>query len=116
MSYYPYKVFIDESAALQDGYYVSMTLRQGESEGSSGGLYINNAFVLTEGASSFVYVRGEDGNLEKRRIRLGAMLWGEYSQVIEGLSADDWVAFPYGKTVKEGAPTAEGTWEDLMGY
>lgn len=116
VSYYPYKVFIDESAMLQDGYYVSMTLRQGESAGEGGGLYINNAFVLTEGASSFVYVRGEDGNLEKRQIRLGGMLWGEYSRVMGGLTADDWIAFPYGKTVKEGAPTADGSWETLYGY
>ena len=116
VSYYPYKVFIDESAMLQDGYYVSMTLRQGESEGQTGSLYISNAFVLTEGAASYVYVRGEDGLLEKRQIRLGGMLWGEYSKVVSGLTADDWVAFPYGKTVKDGAPTAEGTWENLMGY
>ena len=116
VSYYPYRIFIDESAMLQDGYYVSMTLRQDESEGQTGSLYINNAFVLTEGASSFVYVRGEDGLLEKRQIRLGGMLWGEYSKVVSGITADDWVAFPYGKTVKSGAPTAEGTWEDLMGY
>ena len=47
---------------------------------------------------------------------LGGMLWGEYSKVVSGITADDWVAFPYGKSVKEGAPTAEGTWENLYGY
>ena len=93
-----------------------MTLRRGEGEGQQGELYINNAFVLTEGAGSFVYLRGEDGNLEKRQIRLGGMLWGEYSKVTDGLTADDWIAFPYGKTVKEGAPTADGNWETLYGY
>lgn len=112
-SYYPYKVFIDESAMLQDGFYVSMTLRAGESQGS---LYINNAFVRTEGAASYVYVRGENGLLEKRYLKLGGLLWGEYSQVVSGLTAEDFVAFPYGKQIKEGAPTVEGTWENLMGY
>ncbi len=116
VSYYPYKIFIDESAMLQDGYYVSMTLRQGEGEGQRGSLYISNAFVLTEGASSFVYVRGEDGLLEKRQIRLGGMLWGEYSKVISGITAEDYVAFPYGKNVKVGAPTEDGNWETLYGY
>lgn len=115
VSYYPYRIFIDESAMLQDGYYVSMTLRQNESEGQTGNLYISNAFVLTEGASSFVFVRGEDGLLEKRQVRLGGMLWGEYSKVVSGITADDWVAFPYGKEVKEGAPTLDGTWENLYG-
>ena len=116
VSYYPYKVFIDESAMLQDGYYVSMTLTSGNTEGQSGSLYVSNAFVLTEGAGSYVYVRNEEGNLEKRRVRLGGLLWGEYSKVEEGLSPEDWIAFPYGKTVKEGAATTEGNWETLYGY
>ena len=116
VSYYPYKVFIDESAMLQDGYYVSTTLRQGEGEGQTGSLYVNNAFVISEGASTYVYVRGEDGLLVKQRVRLGGMLWGEYSKVVEGITAEDYLAFPYGKEVKEGAPTQEGTWETLYGY
>lgn len=113
VSYFPYKIFIDESADLQDGYYVSMTLRAGENQT---GLYVNSAFVRTEGASSYVYVRGEDGRLEKRIIQVGGSLWGSYTQVLDGLTAEDFVAFPYGKTVKEGAPTQEGTWENLYGY
>ncbi|MBQ7800971.1 MAG: biotin/lipoyl-binding protein [Oscillospiraceae bacterium] len=113
VSYYPYTVFIDESADLQDGYYVSMTLQAGEDQS---GLYINSAFVRTEGASSYVYVRGENGRLEKRTIQVGGSLWGSYTEVLGGLTAEDYVAFPYGKTVKEGAPTQEGTWDNLYGY
>ena len=113
VSYYPYKVFIDESADLQDGYYVSMTLQAGEDNDN---LYVNSAFVRTEGASSYVYVRNADGKLEKRTIQTGGSLWGSYTEVLGGLTADDYIAFPYGKTVKEGAPTQEGTWDDLYGY
>lgn len=113
VSYYPYKVFIDESADLQDGYYVSMTLQASD---SASNLYINSAFVRTEGATSYVYVRGADGKLEKRTIQVGGSLWGSYTEVLGGITAEDYVAFPYGKTVKEGAPTQEGTWDDLYGY
>ncbi len=113
VSYYPYTVFVDGSAMLQDGYWVSMSLRGAE---GAGGLYINNAFLLSEGASNYVYVRGEDGLLEKRKVQVGGLLWGEYSLITEGLTAEDYVAFPYGKDIREGAPTAEGSWEDLMGY
>lgn len=113
VSYYTYQVFIDESAMLQDGYYVSMTLRGAEGSGS---LYLNSAFVRTEGAQSYVYVRGQDGTLEKRGIQVGGSLWGSYTEVRGGITAEDFVAFPYGKLVKEGAPTQEGTWEDLYGY
>lgn len=113
VSYYPYRVFIDESANLQDGYYVSMTLQAGDGQTS---LYLNSAFLRTDGAESYVYVRGEDGTLEKRVIQTGGSLWGSYTQVLGGLTGEDYVAFPYGKTVKEGAPTQEGTWENLYGY
>lgn len=112
VSYYPYKVFIDESADLQDGFYVSMMLVGGAEQTS---LYIDNAFLRTEGASSYVYVRGEDGLLEKRQVQVGGSLWGSYTQIRGGITADDWLAFPYGREVKEGAPTVEGTWEDLYG-
>ena len=32
------------------------------------------------------------------------------------ISEEDYLAFPYGREVKEGAPTREGTWETLYGY
>lgn len=110
VSYYPYTVFVDGSAELQDGFYVSMTLRGGEGQGS---LYIDNAFLRSEGAKSYVYVRGADGILEKRYIQVGGSLWGSYTEVRSGLTGEDWLAFPYGKEVHAGAETQEGTWEDL---
>lgn len=111
ISYYPYKIFIEESAQLRDGFYVSMTLRKNEEQ--TGSLYVTNAFVRTEGASSYVYVRNEEGLLEKRYIQVGADLWGSYTEVRSGLTAEDFIAFPYGKDVQDGAPTQEGTWENL---
>lgn len=113
VSYYPYKVFIDESAQLQDGYYVSMTLQKAE---GTDNIYLNSAFLRTEGATNYVYVRGEDGKLEKRTIQVGGSLWGSYTEVLGGLTAEDYVAFPYGKEVKEGAPTQEGTHDDLYNH
>lgn len=113
VSYYPYTVFIDESAMLQDGFYVSMTLQKAS---GGGGLYVDNAFLRSEGAASYVYVRGADGLLEKRYVQVGGSLWGSYTEIISGITAEDWLAFPYGKDVKAGAPTQEGTWENLYNY
>lgn len=114
VSYYPYTVFIDESAQLQDGFYVSMTLRGNEGQGS---LYVDNAFIRSEGAMNYVYIRGADGLLEKRYVQVGGSLWGSYTQIRSGLTGEDYLAFPYGNQVKEGAPTQEGTWENLYsGY
>ena len=73
--------------------------------GGQGGdeLYVMNAFLRTEGGRSYVYVLGADGKLEQRDVRLGKGLWGEYTQILGGLSPDDYVAFPYGKDVRPGA-------------
>ena len=113
VSYYPYTIFIDGSAQLQDGFYVSLTLRGSQGQGS---LYVDNAFLRSEGARSYVYVRGEDGRLEKRYVQVGGGLWGSYTQIRSGLTGEDWLAFPYGRNAREGAPTQEGTWENLYNY
>ena len=42
---------------------------------------------------------------------------GGYSVIVKGgLSADDLIAFPYGKDVKEGAKTKEVTLDQMYGY
>ena len=113
VTYYPYKVFIDGDANLQDGYYVSMVLTGNQEDGS--GMYLNSAFVLSEKDGSYVYVRGEDGLLEKRPVQTGKTLWDSYVEICSGLSPEDAVAFPYGRDVREGAPTQDGDYDTLYG-
>lgn len=112
-SYYPFTVFIDESADLQADSYVSVMFDTGSAEN---GIYVENPFIRTEQGKSFVYVRGEDELLEKRFVTTGKSLWGNYTEILSGLSAEDYIAFPYGKTVKAGAPTQEGDMNDLYNY
>ena len=112
-SYYPFTVFIDGSADLQEGSYVSV---QYSVAAAQTGVYLENPFLRTENGKSFVYVRGEDGTLEKRFVTTGKSLWGSYTQILDGLTAEDFVAFPYGKTVKEGAPTQESDLSVLYDY
>ena len=112
-SYYPFRVFVDGSADLQAGRYVSVMYSAGTSEH---GIYLENPFIRTEQGRSYVYVRGEDGKLEQRFITTGKSLWGSYTEILSGLSETDYIAFPYGKNVKDGAPTQEGDMSDLYGY
>ena len=111
-SYYPFTVFIDGSADLQAGRYVSVMYSAGTSEH---GIYLENPFIRTENGRSFVYVRGENGTLEQRFVTTGKSLWGSYTEILSGLSETDYIAFPYGKNVKPGAPTQEGDMSDLYG-
>ena len=112
-SYYPFKVFIDGSADLQEGNYVSITYSAAQAQN---GVYLENAFLRTDDGEAYVYVRGAHNKLEKRYVTTGKSLWGSYTEIRSGLSAEDYVAFPYGKTVKAGAPTQEGDTSSLYGY
>ncbi|MBQ4321041.1 MAG: HlyD family efflux transporter periplasmic adaptor subunit [Oscillospiraceae bacterium] len=112
VSYYPMRVFVDESADLQAGSYVSIMYSGGAAEN---GLYLENPFVRQENGRSYVMVRGEDGTLEQRFVTTGKSLWGSYTEILSGLSETDYIAFPYGKTVKPGASTAEGDYSTLYG-
>ena len=103
-SYYPFRVFVDESADLQAGSYVSITFSASTSEH---GVYLENPFIRTEAGRSYVYLRGEDGLLEKRYITVGKSLWGSYTEILEGVTEEDLIAFPYGKHVKPGAEAVE---------
>jgi hypothetical protein len=111
VTYYPYTVFIDESANLREGYYVEMSYQSASQEGS--GLYLELPFVLEEGDGYYVYVRNDSGLLEKRKIQTGKTLWGSYIEIRGGLTEEDYIAFPYGKTVREGASTVEGNMDAL---
>ena len=79
------------------------------------GIYLENPFLRTEQGKSYVYVRGGDGKLEKRFVTTGKSLWGSYTEVLDGLTAEDYIAFPYGKTVTEGADTVESDLSALYG-
>ncbi len=111
-SYYPFYVFVDGSADLQEGRYVSVTYSSGTSED---GVYLENPFLRTESGKSYVYVLGENGTLEKRYVTTGKSLWGSYTQITSGLTAEDLIAFPYGKNVKPGVKAEEGDISDLYG-
>ena len=114
VSYYPFRVFVDESADLRANAYADVTYENQVQEGDS--LYLENEFIRTDGGRSYVYVRNADGLLEQRTIQTGRSLWGSYTQVRGGLTIDDYVAFPYGKDVEDGAKTVEAMPQDLYGY
>ena len=49
-------------------------------------------------------------------VQTGRDLWGSYTQIRGGLTIDDYVAFPYGRDVVEGAHTQEATTDQLYNY
>ena len=109
VSYYPFKVFVSEEADLREGDYVDMSYQNSTGSADGNTLYLESMFIRTENGKSYVMVRGDNGKLEKRWVQTGRNLWGSYTQIRGGLTVDDFVAFPYGRSVAEGANTTEST-------
>ncbi len=112
-SYYPFKAFVSEEADLQAGSYVSMSYSTASAEQ---GIYLEKPFVRTEKGNAYIFVRGADGRLEKRNVKVGKVLWGSYYEILSPLGEEDCLAFPYGKNVKPGAPTVESDLSALYSY
>ena len=113
VSYYPFKVFVSEDADLREGDYVEMSYQNSTGSADGNTLYLESMFIRTENGKSYVLVRGDHDKLEKRWVQTGRNLWGSYTQIRGGLTADDFVAFPYGRNVTEGAGTVEATSDQL---
>ena len=113
-TYYPFTAGVsDENAQLENGEYVEVTYKASSAIGSSGGaLTIMKPFVREEGSKKYVFMRDENKKLKKQYIKTGTLSDAGY-EVIAGITESDWVAFPYGKNVKEGAKTYEGSPEEL---
>ncbi len=109
-SYYPYTVYVADEGIFKEGDYVKLSPEIEISSDNS--LYVMKAFVIEENGKYYVYAANQDNKLEKRQIFINGGMY-EYLKIKSGITAEDKVAFPYGKKVKEGAQTVDGTVEEL---
>ena len=117
-SYYPFIARIAEKGAdLKEGESLNIQLASPASaqDFSERGntISIDQAFVRDENGKKYVMKRGENGKLVKQYIETGKLNGGSY-EVKSGITAEDWIAFPYGKTAVEGAKTREASIEELV--
>jgi len=102
VSLYPVTIRISDDAMLQENEWVSVSLTPATLQQDSG-FYLENSFLRTENGRSYVYVMDEEGILRQRYVKTGANLWGSYTKIVDGLTLDECVAFPYGRSVRDGA-------------
>jgi multidrug efflux pump subunit AcrA (membrane-fusion protein) len=84
---------------------------------TASGYYLPEMMVRRQDGASYVYKMGENGTLVKQPVKTGRSLYGYQIMILDGLSRDDYIAFPYGKQVAEGArcQQKEDT-SELYGY
>lgn len=115
VSYYPFKAYIENAEGLTNGEYVSLSMGDTSPDGLSDDLFVLKAYIRqADDGSSYVYVRDENERLKKQPVVTGRSIYGSYIEIKEGLSMEDYIAFPYGKTLKDGVKTKEGSLENIM--
>lgn len=101
-SSYPVLAHMDDTTGLSANEMVNVQFQS--TSGTADGIYLSKAYIRSENGQSYVYKQGSNGKLTKQYIHTGDINQG-YVQVKDGLTTEDYIAFPYGKTVKEGAKT-----------
>lgn len=114
VTYYPYTAYIENTEGLKNGEYVELKM---QSKGdTSGGIYLEKAYVREEDGRSYVLKADEKDRLVKQYVKTGKILWGQAVEIVSGLTMEDRIAFPYGKSAKEGAKVEESSGNGMMYY
>lgn len=81
-------------------------------------LYIAKAYVRTDdNGESYIFAANSEGRLEKRPVVTGKVYSGSYIEITNNaVTQEDYIAFPYGKNVKEGVKTKIDDQNSYMYY
>ena len=101
ITYYPFTAFIQDSAGLKDNEMVTMDLPQ--ENGEITGIFLSKEYVRSKDGEDYVLKAGKNGKLVKQVVHTGRTFYGSLIEIKDGITTEDYVAFPYGKKVKEGA-------------
>lgn len=110
VSYYPFVAYIEDSTGLRNGEYVDLNMTVSDEEDGAS-IYIFKGYVRSENGKSYVLKADENDCLVKQYVKTGKIIYGDTIEIKSGLTEDDRIAFPYGKTAKEGirAVDSDGT-------
>lgn len=105
VSYYEFSVCLEKEADLNNGEYVDLVIDENKINENS--IYIEKAYVREENGQHYCMIADENGKLKKQYVVTGKTLYGSAIEIKSGITEDDYIAFPYGKEVVEGATVIE---------
>ena len=103
-SKYPFYIELDNTDGLILGQHVYLEVET--EEGEETGIPVSMAFICyNDDGSAYVWAEGNRGKLEKRAVTVGSIndMMGTVN-ITEGLSEEDYIAFPDPELCKEGVP------------
>ncbi len=114
VSFYPMVVSVDKSSGLEIGASVSATINPTSSGGDT--FYVSKMLVRKDRKGYYVMKLDDKDLTKKVYVKAGKSLYGEYIEIKEGVSQEDYLAFPYGKGAKEGVKCEKiDTFESTLG-
>lgn len=103
-SYYPFLAYIENSEGLSEGDVEYQIVKNT----SSSDIFLEKALIREDASGKqYVYLQGEDGLLKKQYVETGITVYGSAMEILQGVTLEDKIAFPYGKWVEDGAKTEE---------
>lgn len=111
-SVYPFTAYIEQAEGLKNYSWADLSLDS--SQNMTGDTFIiDKAFVRSENGTYYVMIDNGKGKLKKQPVTVSKIVFGYAYEITEGLSIEDKITFPYGKNVKQGAKTQNGSLEEL---
>ena len=109
VSYYSYTAYIADTEGLKNGEYVDLTMTAMYQSDMPNAIYLEKAYVREEDGKSYVYIADENDRLKKQYVETGKVIYGSAIEIKSGLTMEDRIAFPYGKTAREGIRVKEAS-------
>lgn len=103
-TYYEFTGAIQNPEGLQAGTFLDMTITIGSEEETSSSLFLEQMYILQENGNYYVF-KDVNGALQKTKVTItGRVIYGSNYEITDGLTMDDYIAFPYGDA-KDGVKT-----------
>lgn len=105
-SRYPFYVELDSSDGMLLGQHLYLSVEQEEAPQLAGVLLSGTFVAYDDEGNSFVWAESTQGKLEKRMVVTGEYDYmNDMVEILDGLTEEDFIAFPDEEVCKEGAPT-----------
>ena len=101
-SYYNFYAYIENGDEVPENTYLD--IKFDSVGGDEEAVFISRVYIRSDALGKYVMI-DEDGVLKKQYVKTGKTYWGEYTQVLSGLSNENYIAFPYGDGAIEGVKT-----------
>ncbi len=101
VSFYNMYAVIEEENNLKPGSWLQVAYTENVSTSQ---IWLTNSYIREDNGVYYV-MKEENGKLVRQNVKVGASMWGEYREIKEGLTEEDYIAFPYGKNAVTGTKT-----------